>query len=176
MRAGSDCHHKVEVTVLPPQNFAVSVTATTPADPVAGQQVPASDVSTTVIVPANFAGLFPTALGVEQIEGTVDATTTIDNAGTPSSVTAPGLVIPETSTTATHPDGSLSLTASGTHPAVTYANSGATTISLGAVQAKLKLEKADGEPAVTPLGSEISIPCTLAMVDGEAQDPNIVEL
>ncbi|MGM1062096.1 DUF6801 domain-containing protein [Saccharothrix sp. Mg75] len=136
------------------QDMSVRIdVADLPDSAVVGVETPATRVTATATVP-------PTAtqglalVGAATVEGTARARTTIDNAGAVLEV-VPDLVVAKTAVPAS---GAFDTVATGGTPPVTFANAGATTISVGDFSTTLTPRKADGTE--TGLGTFTS-DCTL---------------
>jgi len=93
-------------------------------------------------------------LGAATVEGTLNTTNSVDNAGTVSQVTS-SLVIPKTNVGT---GDTFDVTATGTFPSLTLANAGTTSISLGNASLIITPRHADG--STTFLGT-ITNPCVV---------------
>ncbi|CAL9529529.1 hypothetical protein SUDANB95_03972 [Actinosynnema sp. ALI-1.44] len=124
-----------------------------PDSAVVGQPIPAAKVTATATVPPNATqGL--ALVGAATVEGTAKAKTKVDNAGTVLDV-VPDLTVAKTPVP---PSGAFDTVATGGTPAVSFANAGRTTISIGDFSTTLTPRKADGSE--TGLGTFTS-DCTL---------------
>lgn len=124
-----------------------------PDEAVVGQPTPEALVTATATV-----GSTPTwglnLFGAKTIQGTAQAITLIDNAGTATEV-APALAVPTTAVPAT---GTFDAVATGSFAPLTFANAGTTTYSVGSFSTALTPRKADGTE--TSLGT-LNLTCTL---------------
>ena len=124
-----------------------------PDTAVVGEPTPEATVTATATV-----GSTPTwglnLFGAKTIEGSAQAITLIDNAGTVSQV-APALAVPTTAVPAT---GTFDAVATGPLAPLTFANAGTTTYSVGSFSTALTPRKADG--SLTGLGT-LNLTCTL---------------
>jgi len=93
-------------------------------------------------------------LGAKSVDGTMTSKVPVTNGGATQTLTSVS-TIPNT---AVPPSGTFDVTATGTFPAMTLANAGTATISLGNAELKLTPRYANGDP--TWLGT-ITVPCTV---------------
>jgi hypothetical protein len=92
-------------------------------------------------------------LGAKSVDGTMTSNVPVTNEGATQTLTSVS-TIPNTPV----PASTFDVTATGTFPAMTLANAGTATISLGSATLKLTPRQADGSP--TWLGT-ITVPCTV---------------
>lgn len=93
-------------------------------------------------------------LGAKSVDGTMTSQVPVTNGGSTQTLTSVS-TIPNT---AVPSSGTFDVTATGTFPAMTLANAGTATISLGNAELKLTPRYANGDP--TWLGT-ITVPCTV---------------
>jgi hypothetical protein len=93
-------------------------------------------------------------LGAKSVDGTMTSKVPVTNGAATQALTSTS-VIPSTPVPSS---GTFDVTATGTLPALTLANAGTATISLGNAELKLTPRQADGSP--TWLGT-ITVPCTV---------------
>ncbi|MGW6928486.1 DUF6801 domain-containing protein [Lentzea sp. NPDC054927] len=93
-------------------------------------------------------------IGGRSVDGTLTTNVTVDNAGSVQNLTSTS-TIPNT---AVPSSGSFQVTATGTFPALTLANAGTATISLGNAALALTPRYANGDP--TWIGV-VNVPCTV---------------
>ncbi|MEU0884838.1 DUF6801 domain-containing protein [Lentzea sp. NPDC005914] len=93
-------------------------------------------------------------LGAKSVDGTMTSNVPVANGGATQTLTSVS-TIPNTPVPSS---GTFDVTATGTFPAMTLANAGSATISLGSATLKLTPRMADGSP--TWLGT-ITVPCTI---------------
>lgn len=136
------------------QDMSVKIdVADLPDSAVAGQPMPATNVTATATVPA-MATLGLSLVGAKTVEGTATALTSVDNAGTVLDVVA-DLVVAKTDVPSS---GTFDTVATGSTPPTTLPNAGATTLTVGNFSTTLTPRREDG--STTGLGTFTSN-CTL---------------
>ena len=136
------------------QTLSIRIQATMSTPDKVGDQLVTNDFTATATVPAS-ATLGLGLIGAATIEGSAQATVTLNEAGTPLDVAIPNLVVPSTPVPASGP---FDTVASGPVPTATINAAGTTTVTVGGFSTTLTPKQKDGSP--TALGTFTS-DCTL---------------
>jgi hypothetical protein len=134
--------------LLLPQDVPTTVTSTDVPDSAAvGVPTAASTNTVTSTVPLDAADTLRNLLAAKTVEGTITSKVTVTNGAAKQTLTSVA-VIPSTPVPSS---GTFQVTAAGTLPAITLANAGTATISLGDSETKLTPRDAAGD--VTWIGT-----------------------
>ncbi|MGW4214518.1 DUF6801 domain-containing protein [Lentzea sp. NPDC004789] len=141
-------------TLIGAQDMPTTVSsANLPDSAAVGVPTAASDTTVTSTVSENATATLAW-LGAKSVDGTMTSKVPVTNGSATQTLTSVS-TIPNTPVPST---GTFQVTATGTFPAMTLANAGSATISLGSAELKLTPRLADG--SATWLGT-ITVPCTI---------------
>jgi hypothetical protein len=141
-------------TLIGAQDMPTTVSsANLPDSAAVGVPTAASDTTVKSTVSESATGTL-NWLGAKSVDGTMTSKVPVTNGGATQTLTSVS-TIPNTPVP---PSGTFDVTATGTFPAMTLANAGTATISLGNAELKLTPRYANGDP--TWLGT-ITVPCTV---------------
>ena len=152
--ASLDIVYSCNFTLIGAQDMPTTVSsANLPDSATVGVPTAVSDTTVTSTVSESATGTLAW-IGAKSVDGTMTSNVPVTNGGATQTLTSVS-TIPNT---AVPSSGTFDVTATGTFPAMTLANVGTATISLGNATLKLTPRQADGSP--TWLGT-ITVPCTV---------------